>query len=89
MAVLEISFPSGFTVNNDALDKLKRKIHLIKKVETKDGNTVAIIYFDHLTQELIELNLDGFQQFIVADQKPSSIVVYDYYDNGKHIFLLI
>lgn len=83
MVVLEISFPSGFIVNIDALNFLKIKIVLIKKVETKEGDGVAIIYFDHLTENSINFNLDGFRQFAVLNQKPSSIIIYDYYDNCK------
>lgn len=83
MAVLEVSFPSGFIVNTESFNELPDKIDLIKKVETKNGDTVAVIYFDHLTKEFLKLNLDGFMQYSVSEQKPSSIVLYDYYDNCK------
>lgn len=84
MAVLEISFPSGFVVNMDTLNGLVNKIDLIKKVETRDGDTVAIIYFDHLTQDVLNLSLDGSRLFAVSQQKPSSVIIYDYYDNCKY-----
>lgn len=85
MVVLEVSLPSGFTINTDALNGLQDKIDLIKKLETKDGDTVAIIYFDHLTTESLKLNVNAYKQFDVAEQKPASVIIYDYYDSGEYI----
>lgn len=81
MTVLEASFPSGFVVNLDTLQSLKANIDVIKKVETKNCDTVAVIYFDHLTSNELPLKLDAFRNHVVSEQKPVPIIVYDYYDN--------
>lgn len=83
MVVLEIGLPSGFVVNAEQLNGLKSTQSLIKRIETKSSDTVAIIYFDHLTPDAISLKIDGYREFIVEEQKPASIRIYDYYDNGE------
>lgn len=45
MAVMEVSLPSGFTVDSDALPSLQLSQN-VKRVETKDGDTVVMLYFD-------------------------------------------
>lgn len=45
MAVMEVTLPSGYTVDNDALPSL-RLSNNIKRVETKDGDSVVMLYFD-------------------------------------------
>lgn len=85
MVVLEIAMPSGFVVNTEILNNLMNAVPTIKRIETKNGDTVAIIYFDYLTLDPINVKIDGFREHNVDEQKPSSIVIYDYYDNGKKI----
>ncbi len=47
MAVMEVHLPSGFTADIDALPSLLfSHAHSIKKVETKDGDTTIVVYFD-------------------------------------------
>lgn len=83
MAVLEVSMPSGFNTETDSLLKLT-DIENVKKVETKDSETVIIIYFDNLkANEIVCPLFDGYQVYKVADQKPASVVIYDYYDSCK------
>lgn len=83
MVVLETMLPSGFSVNPELLNGLKSVQTLVKRVETKNGDTVAIIYLDHLTCDPITLTVDGFREHLVENQKPVSILIYDYYDNGE------
>lgn len=82
MVVLEVALPSGFVVNSELLNGLKTTLPIIKRIETKNSETLAILYFDHLTSDAISLKIDGFREHIVEEQKPASIVIYDYYDNG-------
>lgn len=83
MAVLEVSMPSGFTAETDSLLTLT-EIKNVKKVETKDSETVIVIYFDNLEANKMVCPLfDGYQVYKVADQKPASVVIYDYYDSCK------
>jgi CD109 antigen len=45
MAVMEVSLPSGFTVDRDSLPSLEISSH-VKRVETRNGDTMVILYFD-------------------------------------------
>lgn len=45
MAVMEVSLPSGFTVDRDSLPSLEVSSH-VKRVETKNGDTMVVLYFD-------------------------------------------
>lgn len=85
MVVLESALPSGYVLNTELLNGLKDTQALVKRIETKSGDTVAIIYLDHLTSDPISFEIDGFREHLVEEQKPASILVYDYYDNGKWI----
>lgn len=82
MAVMEIALPSGFVVNSELLNNLRNAVPTIKRIETKSNDTVAIIYFDYLSSDPVDMKIDGFREHVVDEQKLSSIVIYDYYDNG-------
>lgn len=45
MAVMEVSLPSGYVMDEDSLPSL-RAIKDVKRVETKDGGTAISLYFD-------------------------------------------
>lgn len=42
MVVLEIALPSGFIVNTNHLNSLKNSVSIVKRIETKYNDTVAI-----------------------------------------------
>lgn len=86
MVILEASLPSGFVLCTETLNGLKEKIALIKRTETKNNDTTAFIYFEHLTPQVINLKIIGSRKFMVTESKPAPVVVYDYYDNGKRPF---
>lgn len=83
MVVLEVTLPSGFVYNSELLNGLKSTKLLIKRIETKNADTMAIFYFDHLTSEPTTLKIDGYREHVVEEQKPAAVRIYDYYDNGK------
>lgn len=82
MVILEVSMPSGFIVCTENLDGLKKRIPIVKRTETKNDDTVAIIYFDYVTSKTIDLKIIGVRKCVVTQQKPTSIIIYDYYDNA-------
>uniref|UniRef100_A0A2M4A166 CD109 antigen n=2 Tax=Anopheles triannulatus TaxID=58253 RepID=A0A2M4A166_9DIPT len=82
MAVMEVSFPSGFTADSDTLPSLENTPY-IKKVETKDADTVVVLYFDSLDQRELCPTVSAFRTHKVAKQKPAPVVIYDYYDNSR------
>lgn len=45
MAVMEVNLPSGFTVDRDSLPSLEMSSY-VKRVETRNGDTMVILYFD-------------------------------------------
>ncbi|XP_037921191.1 CD109 antigen-like isoform X10 [Hermetia illucens] len=82
MAVMEVNLPSGFTVDQDGLADIEGT-ESVKKVETKNGETVAVIYFDSLTSESVCPVVKAFKTHRVAQLKPAAVVVYDYYDDTR------
>lgn len=87
MAVMEVSFPSGFTADADTLPSLESS-QGVKRVETKDDDTVVVMYFDGLSKTEICPTLNAFRTHKVANQKPAPVTVYDYYDNSKYFISL-
>lgn len=81
MAVMEVEFPSGYTCDIDSLKNLN-SIETVKMVETKNGDTVATIYFDSLSEEEVCPTFSAYQTHKVAQQKPVPVTVFDYYDTG-------
>ncbi|XP_063696587.1 CD109 antigen-like isoform X3 [Culicoides brevitarsis] len=82
MAVMEVEFPSGFTADLDSLPSLENYEN-VKRVETKDGDTNVVLYFDNLERKETCPTIRAFRTHKVAKQKPAAVVVYDYYDNSR------
>ncbi|XP_052893248.1 CD109 antigen-like [Anopheles moucheti] len=82
MAVMEVDMPSGFIIESDALKQLKEH-ELVKKVETKRGNTTVVLYFDNIGEDTIKLSMSAFQKHEVENAKPANVIIYDYYDNTR------
>ncbi|XP_055853354.1 thioester-containing protein 1 allele R1 [Episyrphus balteatus] len=82
MAVMEVSLPSGFTVDLDTLPSLEAN-QRIRKVETKKRDTVVIVYFDYLDHREICPTLDAYKTYKVTKHFPAPVVIYDYYDNAR------
>lgn len=88
MVVFEVTLPTGYTADTSVFGSLKESIHLIKKVELKNGDTVIVIYFDYLeANRKVCPIVEGFRVQKVQRQKPVSILIYDYYDSGKWLLL--
>ncbi|XP_043228015.1 CD109 antigen-like isoform X2 [Amphibalanus amphitrite] len=79
MAVMEIELPSGFTVDEQSIPGLY-KYRSVKRVETADGDTKVVIYFDEISQYETCPTVLGYYTAKVARQKRSAVTVYDYYD---------
>uniref|UniRef100_A0A0A9X507 CD109 antigen n=1 Tax=Lygus hesperus TaxID=30085 RepID=A0A0A9X507_LYGHE len=82
MAVMEVTLPSGFTIDEDGIKAL-RVTPRVKKVETKEENTLVVLYFDKVTTEDVCVPVSAYKTFRVAKQKPVPVTVYDYYDTTK------
>lgn len=86
MTILEAHLPSGYVVDTSVFEDLVEPDGLIKRVETKNDDTVAIIYFDHLKKESIQVVVNAYRIHEVAEKKPTPVIIYDYYDSGKRYF---
>ncbi|KAH8372685.1 hypothetical protein KR009_002838 [Drosophila setifemur] len=79
MALMEIQLPSGYVNDNDNNAKIKA-VDQVKRVETKNGDTQVIVYFDSLTPKQSKcLTVVAARIHAVAQQKPAYVKVYDYY----------
>lgn len=83
MAVMEVTMPSGFVVDRGALDNISEKVEVVKRTETRNADTIAVIYFENIGKEVLKIPVRGMQTIEVKELKPASIVVYDYYDSCK------
>lgn len=82
MAVMEVNFPSGFTVDTDSLPSLEVSQN-VQKVETKHDNTAVLLYFNNITRQEYCPTVSAFRTHKVARQKPVPVVIYDYYDSSR------
>jgi CD109 antigen len=82
MAVVEIELPSGFVYDKDFESKLQEN-QLVKRVETKEGDTSVAVYFDEMGNSQNVLEFHAIKSHDVSNLKPADVKVYDYYDNGK------
>ncbi|XP_037047883.1 CD109 antigen-like [Bradysia coprophila] len=82
MAVMEVSLPSGVVADLETIPSLQSS-RGVKKVETKNGDTIVVVYIDKLGTETLCFAIDGYRTSKVANQKPSPVIIYDYYDTSK------
>ncbi|XP_037031199.1 CD109 antigen-like isoform X2 [Bradysia coprophila] len=82
MAVMEVSYPSGVIADPERIPSLESSKG-VKKVETKNGDTTIVVYIDNLGTEELCFAIDGYRTNKVANQKPSPVIIYDYYDTSK------
>ncbi|KAI8033415.1 hypothetical protein M5D96_013817 [Drosophila gunungcola] len=83
MAILEVSLPSGYTADQDSFKDI-RDIARVRLVETKNGDSVVNVYFEKLAKNENKcIPVQAIRTHAVANQKPSSVILYDYYDTNK------
>ncbi|XP_063973145.1 CD109 antigen-like isoform X2 [Diachasmimorpha longicaudata] len=82
MAVMEVSLPSGFTVDRDSLPSLEVSQN-VKRVETRNGDTMVVLYFDKMVRKEYCPTVSAFRTHKVAKQKPVPVSIYDYYDSSR------
>jgi len=81
-AVMEVELPSGFTANADSLPGL-RDLAGIRRVESEEEGTRVVFYFDKMTRAEVCPTISAWRTARVANQRPASVVVYDYYDQSR------
>lgn len=89
MVVLEVSLPSGYVAESDALLNVSNAQN-VKKVETKNANTVFVVYFDNfVVNRTVCPVFEAYRMHAVDEHMPISITVYDYYENGKFKIMIL
>ncbi len=83
MAVVEAELPTGFVADLQTIKENLKDNADVKKVETKNGNTVVVIYLDNVGSIQICLQVTAYRMCQIADEKPVSVQVYDYYNNSE------
>jgi len=81
MAVMEVNLPSGFTANLNVLPALRR-YRGVKRVETQREHTKVVLYFESIGKGEVCPTIEAYRTSRVANQKPASVLVYDYYDQS-------
>lgn len=83
MALIEADFPSGFIADLPTTQDSLKNVTVVKKVETKNSQTVVVIYLDNVSTTQICLQVTAYQLCQIANEKPVSVTIQDYYSNGK------
>ncbi|KAJ6643551.1 CD109 antigen [Pseudolycoriella hygida] len=83
MAVIEAELPTGFVADLQTIREALEKMSDVKKVETRNGNTVVVIYLDNVSAKQICVQITAYRMCQIADEKPVSVQVYDYYNNSR------
>lgn len=83
MAVIEAELPTGFVADLQTIIDTLKTSKGVKKIETRNGNTVVVIYLDNVGASQICLEITAYRMCQIADAKPVSVQVYDYYNNSK------
>ncbi|XP_030384731.1 C3 and PZP-like alpha-2-macroglobulin domain-containing protein 8 isoform X2 [Scaptodrosophila lebanonensis] len=83
MAVMEINLPSGYISDVDSFPQIEA-IDRVKRIETKNSDSVVLVYFDSLTPGDVKcLPVQASKAHAIAKQKPAAISLYDYYDTER------
>ncbi|XP_067120977.1 CD109 antigen [Centruroides vittatus] len=82
MAVMEIVLPTGYAADVDSFPAI-HKIPKVKQVDSVNGDSKVIVYFDRIDKEEMCVVLPAYKNYKVANQKPVPVEVYDYYNLAK------
>ncbi|UYV85158.1 CD109, partial [Cordylochernes scorpioides] len=80
MAVMEVGLPSGFQSDAKKLQSLINDIPEVKRVETRQGDSSVVIYFDKIDDKESCLVVPAYKTYDVANAKPAQVKIYDYYN---------
>lgn len=83
MAIVEAELPTGFTADLQTTKEALSTVKGFKRVETKKGNTVIVIYLDNLSTATVCMQVTAYRLCQIADEKPVAVIVQDYYRSGE------
>ena len=82
MAILEVNLPSGYAVDRDTLNDLK-KVADYKRHDLENGDSQVGVYFDDVSSHIACFTVQGNTLFKVGNPAATFITVYDYYDTTR------
>ncbi|XP_050095516.1 alpha-1-macroglobulin-like [Anopheles aquasalis] len=82
MALVEVTFPSGYVADTESNSELKRA-QRIQNVEYLHGGTMVVVYYNNMGDELNCFWIKAYMRYKVALRRPAYVKVHDYY-NPKH-----
>lgn len=83
MAIVQAELPTGFTADLGSTKTGLAAVKGFKKVETKKGNTIIVVYLDNLSTTEVCLQVVAYRVCQVAGQKPVAVTVQDYYRTDR------
>ncbi|XP_049293398.1 CD109 antigen-like [Anopheles funestus] len=79
MALIEVYFPSGYVVDQNAISE-QTYFNPIQKTEIRYGGTSVVVYYNNMGFEWNCFTVTAYRRLKVALKRPAYVVVYDYYD---------
>jgi hypothetical protein len=55
----------------------------LKKVETKEKDSIVVLYFNSMDEQKTTVTVNANSATNVKNLKPSTVVIYDYYETGN------
>jgi len=80
IAMMELNLPSGYFALKD---EFETESGLIKKMETRDDDTLVLVYYEWLERDETCFDMSVIKMFDVTNLKPGSIAVYDCWDPSR------
>ncbi|KAK3709143.1 hypothetical protein QZH41_006233 [Actinostola sp. cb2023] len=79
MAVIDVKLVSGYSADEESLERLMNRVDLnLMKFEIEENKVV--FYFDEIKKTCISFEIH--QTAVVKKTKPASVTVYEYYDTA-------
>ncbi|XP_006875546.1 PREDICTED: ovostatin-like [Chrysochloris asiatica] len=81
MAIIDVKMLSGFVPDKSSIEKLQRD-GKVQRVESKASH--VFFYLENVTQKEIKFSFSVEQDALVANLRPASIQLYDYYETDEY-----
>uniref|UniRef100_A0A182QMM5 TEP1-F n=1 Tax=Anopheles farauti TaxID=69004 RepID=A0A182QMM5_9DIPT len=79
MALVEINFPSGYSVERKPISDAS-KLNPIQKTEVRFGGTSVVLYYNNMGTERNCFTVTAFRKAKIALKRPAYVLVHDYYE---------
>ncbi|KFB47009.1 thioester-containing protein I [Anopheles sinensis] len=83
LALVEVTFPSGYVVDNDPITDAT-KVNPIKKTEIRFGATSVVAYYNNMGMEKNCFTITAYRRFNVALKRPAHVKVHDFFKEALY-----